>query len=50
MNPEQAMWLVRWVRFAALAMGLIAGMNFVCFACDWWPVVKAILFGPTITQ
>jgi hypothetical protein len=26
----------RWVKVGALAMGLIAGMNFVSFLVDWW--------------
>jgi len=28
--------LIRWVKVGALAMALIAGMNFVSFLCDWW--------------
>jgi hypothetical protein len=47
MNPEQAQWLllllrslVRWVKVSALAMALIAGMNFISFLCNWWQVLS----------
>jgi len=35
----------RWVKFGALAMALIAAMNFISFLCNWWQVLSRWLAG-----